>query len=242
MSEMTLEQIRDELRNSVSLVHKPSFSRLDELADAIDAHLTHDPVQVTDEDVERAMRVHDEHRKNGHPMYRAAAMRAALESLSARPAHSVVAKVPNEGFVGRAYHAEGIRLATEALLSQPHPQAAQGGEAQAKARHVAEIADINGAALCAVVDIKSPNVLVVGDRLYLHPAERAAVPEGWQSIDTAPTDGQRVLLWAKEWSGPWAGNFRQGQWGIIPQDCDLVPQPTHWMPLPAAPTLAGKEK
>ena len=54
--------------------------------------------------------------------------------------------------------------------------------ARGEVRPVAEVADINGAAMCAVIDIKLPNVLVVGDKLYLRPTERAGVPDGWKLV------------------------------------------------------------
>ncbi|NII73945.1 hypothetical protein FHW84_002518 [Dyella sp. SG562] len=49
-------------------------------------------------------------------------------------------------------------------------------------RPVAEVADINHAAMCAVVDIQTPNILVVGDKLYLgalNPKQRleSALPD-----------------------------------------------------------------
>ena len=139
----------------------------------IRAHLTRAPVQVTEDDVVRAMRVHDEHRKNGHPMYRAAAMRAALESLSARLAQPVdegkqqwdelaailgahgdnvdevfrkareamaqpvvpevvlqnLAQIANGGKLSKNdmqdLASEAYNRLQRALLSQPHPQAAQ---------------------------------------------------------------------------------------------------------------------
>lgn len=68
----------------------------------------------------------------------------------------------------------------------------------------------------------------------------------WQPIGTAPKDGSRVDMWVKNlltWDnrgerrvnlkwGPcinWLGQEYEG-WGLS-EDC----QPTHWMPVPAAP-------
>ena len=79
----------------------------------------------------------------------------------------------------------------------------------------------------------------------------------WQPINTAPKDGTRVLLvqgdligvgrWHLEESGHWAtisekGGKRtqewedtsSGWWEDVPQD---MYEPTHWMPLPAPPTV-----
>lgn len=63
----------------------------------------------------------------------------------------------------------------------------QAKGARGEMRHVAEVADINASALCAVVDIRSPNVLVIGDRLYLHPAPRAAAPDELPEIQVCQT-------------------------------------------------------
>ena len=71
----------------------------------------------------------------------------------------------------------------------------------------------------------------------------------WKDIQTAPGFGSRVDLWANGerytdcwWGFPTYGG-RKGQYGWVHQsgyDCDgpvddWVPNPTHWMPLPAPP-------
>jgi hypothetical protein len=71
----------------------------------------------------------------------------------------------------------------------------------------------------------------------------------WQPIETAPKDGV-LLLWFPDmaiWiAGPWRGiwsnlceewvihtPYSAGEKAIV---ASALPQPTHWMPLPAAPT------
>lgn len=64
--------------------------------------------------------------------------------------------------------------------------------------------------------------------------------QAWQPIETAPSDGTAILgyddamHWASEaysicWIGP------SGKWW----DGEYLNSPTHWMPLPAAPTGDG---
>lgn len=76
----------------------------------------------------------------------------------------------------------------------------------------------------------------------------AAVPEGWKTIDSAPKDGTRVLL------GRFTGNKKAEHEGLCKVDWYRQPSSsagyvgfgyfnmthwpaTHWMPLPAAPSL-----
>jgi len=66
----------------------------------------------------------------------------------------------------------------------------------------------------------------------------------WLSIDSAPTDGTRMLLWGRYWSDeqgyfkePLVGQFtgqRWEAWARVPFGC----RPTHWMPLPHNPTVS----
>ena len=55
---------------------------------------------------------------------------------------------------------------------------------------------------------------------------------GWRPISEAPKDGRRVLAFAG--SRPFIARHGRatGWW----DDNDLMRDPTHWMPLPAAPT------
>lgn len=94
-----------------------------------------------------------------------------------------------------------------------------------------------------------------------HPAP--AVPQGWQPIETAPKTGRTILLGYVNSHGNW--RTLRGQWfseeAILdweepddfeagwyetsveaddPPNCWLT-EPTHWMPLPAAPKFGEKE-
>lgn len=71
----------------------------------------------------------------------------------------------------------------------------------------------------------------------------------WQPIETAPKDGKVVDLFCVDENGQtkrftdchwgemtkWHGGLTMGWWGLDRQY--HVWTPTHWMPLPAAPTL-----
>ncbi len=77
-------------------------------------------------------------------------------------------------------------------------------------------------------------------------------PDGWQPIETAPRDGTEVLILRD-------GRLALGWWSDDPYRPEPVPfwhgtdvhdygkkwaqktQPTHWMPLPAAPSPAEPE-
>jgi len=64
-----------------------------------------------------------------------------------------------------------------------------------------------------------------------------AVPQGWQPIETAPKDGTPILAWICWFDGPCVhtGHFSSGE--FWPDFRDAASKtPTHWMPLPAAPT------
>lgn len=99
MSEMTLEQVRDELRCLYNTSIRPAWPSLEAWADAIDAHLTRSPVQVTDEDTERLidigvsafdrMKTFDMERRLHYAI--GASVKETIESLSARLAQPVVA-------------------------------------------------------------------------------------------------------------------------------------------------------
>lgn len=60
----------------------------------------------------------------------------------------------------------------------------------------------------------------------------------WKPIETAPTDGTKVLIFWAYWSAvPFVAYFRHGQW-IGDEACsDGVDDPTHWMPLPDPPSV-----
>ena len=62
----------------------------------------------------------------------------------------------------------------------------------------------------------------------------------WQPIETAPHDGNRVLLWNRDWAAPFAGQFygeAAGGWRLDYRIAPFTHQPTHWMPPPPAPSV-----
>jgi len=79
-----------------------------------------------------------------------------------------------------------------------------------------------------------------------------ATDGGWQSIATAPKDGSKVLLWTttevgdhetylescggEHFSAVQIGEWGQTYDGAIDWDTQLIGTPTHWMPLPGAPS------
>lgn len=77
----------------------------------------------------------------------------------------------------------------------------------------------------------------------------------WQSISTAPKDGTTVILWAPGVSRPMLGHFmdeERRQFGKVVSVMQkwvwnaaipvTLPEPTHWMPVPAAPGQTGERK
>lgn len=84
-------------------------------------------------------------------------------------------------------------------------------------------------------------------------ARPESVLQGWQPIETAPKDGTDLLIFDPRmpvctayWSDSvWASvnNPTRGQGGGWVQEVHrsdtFVYSPTHWMPLPPAPTMGG---
>jgi hypothetical protein len=85
------------------------------------------------------------------------------------------------------------------------------------------------------VSWRSETILPVGAKLYTHPspaqAEPVSVPDGWMPIETAPKDGRYILL-CRINKQPFSGRYEDGEW-IDPMN--LCREPSHWMPMPAAP-------
>lgn len=79
---------------------------------------------------------------------------------------------------------------------------------------------------------------------YLHPAPAPAV-EGWRPMDSAPTKTEGHFAWpcvigftswgSSQHVGPMVLQ-PTGHWEFTETDFDIFPSPTHWQPLPAAPT------
>lgn len=77
---------------------------------------------------------------------------------------------------------------------------------------------------------------------------RAAIPDGWQPIETAPTNGEAILIangngvWAAKYKAVYQSGYKpESPWMSLMLNKDHIParlrhgKPTHWMPLPAAP-------
>lgn len=64
----------------------------------------------------------------------------------------------------------------------------------------------------------------------------------WRPIDTAPRDGTYFDVWIpSDYGGYRVANLKRTERGTFFQYChpfpaDLARMPTHWMPLPPAPT------
>jgi hypothetical protein len=84
--------------------------------------------------------------------------------------------------------------------------------------------------------------------------DSALAETGWQPIETAPKDGENVLLWCKHRGvvrGHWDENIyakrpkpywthdRERLYGVAETRRD---QPTYWQPLPSPPDLTGRVK
>ena len=67
----------------------------------------------------------------------------------------------------------------------------------------------------------------------------SGTPAGWRSIESAPPEHGRYLTWPDYRDLVWQGPFMGGTDGRKPNrwyDDEWECYPTHWMPLPAAPT------
>lgn len=57
----------------------------------------------------------------------------------------------------------------------------------------------------------------------------------WNPIQTAPSDGTRVLLFREGFAEAMAVAWRGTDEEWRPVNGSTFPEPTHWMPLPAPP-------
>lgn len=89
-------------------------------------------------------------------------------------------------------------------------------------------------------------------RAALRSAITAAQPEGWQPIETAPRDGTSILIlyngcaieacWECVEYGDWESWSESVYWWSSELNClDDGDEPTHWMPLPAAPATPEQQ-
>ena len=66
---------------------------------------------------------------------------------------------------------------------------------------------------------------------------------GWQLAETAPDDTE-VFAWSPKYGGIYLAIKQAGEWWVPdlhPSNWEPIDAPTHWMPLPAAPTEARDE-
>jgi hypothetical protein len=78
----------------------------------------------------------------------------------------------------------------------------------------------------------------------LRDVTESVASDGWRSIDSAPKGDElgapTILIWEPDWSIPLQGFWQadKGNWWIRGLDLGLDPtcHPTHWMPLPKAPS------
>ncbi|MBA3773855.1 MAG: hypothetical protein H0X13_15595 [Ramlibacter sp.] len=61
------------------------------------------------------------------------------------------------------------------------------------------------------------------------------VLDGWQPIETAPTDPKALLVWCPENKNTYAVVWDDGAWQIWGYGSRLTEKPTHWQPLPPPP-------
>ncbi len=64
----------------------------------------------------------------------------------------------------------------------------------------------------------------------------------WEPIETAPKDGNYILLWDEDFGlqvGFWARSLQRWSQSVEPCTClrllSYLDSPTHWMPLPQPP-------
>lgn len=129
-------------------------------------------------------------------------------------------------------------------------------------KQIEEVMQLLTAATCAGIDYGAAEEGVIARNCLavLHKAEAAVdaklrelLPE-WQTIDTAPKDGTKILAWNSEYGaretksetyGEGSIGFSEGrtdrwwQWLEPKNNWSLKWSPTHWMPLPAPPNQEG---
>lgn len=82
--------------------------------------------------------------------------------------------------------------------------------------------------------------IAIIDRAYGDARALAALSQGWRPIETAPKDGSAIWVVASLYAKPfqYECNWNGAEWYHGFGDAWAVLNPTHWMPLPAAPKAA----
>lgn len=118
------------------------------------------------------------------------------------------------------------------------------------ARRIDEVAFNTGAIFPRAVNEAVAMLRDIADEMEA--TNYTEIPEGWQTIDTAPKDGTTIILacgnrvTVGDWISPemvnnWDGDDFDAHWqswdgGFINESEHSA---THWMPLPAAPSPKG---
>lgn len=63
--------------------------------------------------------------------------------------------------------------------------------------------------------------------------------DAWQPMESAPKDGTGLLGWISSWDAHVVMFWRGDSWATPMKSTGfvIIPQPSHWMPLPTPPTI-----
>jgi hypothetical protein len=89
------------------------------------------------------------------------------------------------------------------------------------------------------VAIQAGNRFAEDIPVFVAPQVQSAAANGWQPIETAPKDGEKILIYTNDgiiesfWRKQgWDQSVVYADYGA---DTGIESDPTHWQPLPAAP-------
>ncbi len=122
---------------------------------------------------------------------------------------------------------DGVRKTDEELVRRLNAQSRQLDAAENDlTRTVNKLREVEAIKYPTLTDVIANTVR---ETLRYKPAP------GWQSIETAPQGGGSLLLYHLQY-GEFVGKFVPGRAGWIRAgDGEIMPRPSHWMPLPEAP-------